>query len=95
MRMLSRSDVPRSVIALRFEMTLAAAGMPVGRSHGDAELGNRMLPRNRAAASKKRIEQAGFDVRDAEHERVVGGSHASIDIVAGSRCCGTFRTRGR
>src|SRR5438874_1384811 len=41
-----------------------------------------MLPRNRTARAEKRIEQAGVDARDAEHERVIGGSHASIDIVS-------------
>jgi len=48
----------------------------------DSEFGHRMLPRNRTAPPEKRIKQAGLDVRDAEDERVVGGSHASIDIVA-------------
>ena len=41
-----------------------------------------MLSRNRTAPPEKRIEHAGLDMRDAEHERVVGGPHASVDIVA-------------
>src|SRR5678816_3318409 len=41
-----------------------------------------MLSRNRTAPPEKRIEHAGLDARDAKHERVVGGPHASVDIVA-------------
>src|SRR5436190_24221063 len=41
-----------------------------------------MLSRNRTAPPEKRIEQTGLDVRDAEHERVVGASHAAVDIVS-------------
>ena len=74
--------MPRSVMALRFEITLAAEGIPVGRSQGTPSSAIECCratgpPRPRSGSNDP------VHMRDAEYERVVACTHASVDIVAG------------
>ena len=82
-RMLSRSEVPRSVMALRFENAFACGGMPVGRPQGTPSSAIECCRAIRAAASEQWIERSGFHVRDAEYERVRRRTHPAGELVAG------------
>ena len=75
--------MPRSVIALRFEITLAAEGMPVGRSQATPSSAIECCRATGPPPPSSGSNDPGFHVRDAEYERVVVCTHPSGNLVAG------------